>query len=393
MSIGGNILRQRRELGTASAEDDAALRRIDRARRQAERSAIKVGGPITPGQKTFTQELSRRTGLAPQAVGGWVLQEMSGDAARRRDAEGYYNYLNVGHFASGEGSQTKEDVWRKSPLSAARQTDRFLRGKAYGASDSIRSILPRAQGKGTAETVDAIADSNWATDPHYRPRIHSTSQMISADGAPPTNAAQAPQLKDLNASRWLQANAAEDDLTFPRPLARRLRQLAKASGAPLQVNSGYRTYDQQAALYQAHLNGTGNLAARPGTSNHEFGAAADISLTPEQRALLPKFGLGLPVPGEDWHVELQDGSKIVTGGAGHAGHAGHAGYAGTAAEAPAEPPVLPAFMQPVSRVDEVVEEAEDPGWTPEDPLAILEEEEENELSAIDEMLQELEQYG
>lgn len=51
----------------------------------------------------------------------------------------------------------------------------------------------------------------------------------------------------------------------------------KAAGyGNLSVISGGRTYAEQQRLYQAYLNGTGNLAAKPGTSVHESGRAVDF---------------------------------------------------------------------------------------------------------------------
>ena len=45
-------------------------------------------------------------------------------------------------------------------------------------------------------------------------------------------------------------------------------------GGPL---SAYRTYDQQAELYQQYLDGVGPTAAPPGTSEHNFGTAVDLA--------------------------------------------------------------------------------------------------------------------
>ena len=47
---------------------------------------------------------------------------------------------------------------------------------------------------------------------------------------------------------------------------------AHSAGLDLRVNSGYRTYAEQASLYQQYLNGTGNLAAPPGTQHARPGA-------------------------------------------------------------------------------------------------------------------------
>jgi len=104
-------------------------------------------------------------------------------------------------------------------------------------------------------------------------------------------------------------------LKFQRPFGRALTKLARASGDPIGFQSGFRTRAEQVAAYQDYLAG-GTLAAKPGTSHHEFGAAADVTLTPEQRSMAGRFGLGFPVGGEPWHIELTGpkASKLRLGG-------------------------------------------------------------------------------
>lgn len=89
-----------------------------------------------------------------------------------------------------------------------------------------------------------------------------------------------------------------------------LEQVAAALGKDIDIVSGYRTRDEQAALYQKYLNGTGNLAAPPGHSNHESGNAADAYIGGVPLASVPgaaeaakAAGLHFPVGGEAWHVE------------------------------------------------------------------------------------------
>lgn len=70
--------------------------------------------------------------------------------------------------------------------------------------------------------------------------------------------------------------------------------------------SGYRSYEQQAAMYDAYLNGTGPLAAPPGTSAHETGTAVDLE-TPEMRAVIDQIGWSYgwgktEAPDEWWHI-------------------------------------------------------------------------------------------
>jgi zinc D-Ala-D-Ala carboxypeptidase len=63
---------------------------------------------------------------------------------------------------------------------------------------------------------------------------------------------------------------------------RALLHAAEKAGAPLQVISGFRTYDRQRTLYQAQLARTGSVAkadslsARPGHSEHQSGLAIDV---------------------------------------------------------------------------------------------------------------------
>ena len=92
----------------------------------------------------------------------------------------------------------------------------------------------------------------------------------------------------------------------------RVRQWVAAVGRPFHITSGYRSVERQAQLYQAYLAGRGNLAAKPGNSNHNFGLAID---GPHWGNRNPgAFGLVYRVRGEPWHVEPVD-AKALRGGA------------------------------------------------------------------------------
>lgn len=110
----------------------------------------------------------------------------------------------------------------------------------------------------------------------------------------------------LKKYQWL-----DGDVDCQPELLERLNRVGQRLGAVLWIASGNRTYYEQAALYADYRAGRGPLAARPGTSNHHGGRAADtwyrgqnIGNSSRARVALRNEGLCLPVPGEAWHVEI-----------------------------------------------------------------------------------------
>lgn len=85
---------------------------------------------------------------------------------------------------------------------------------------------------------------------------------------------------------------------------------AMPAGMGFTVNSGFRTTEQQAELYRKHP----DLAARPGTSPHERGMAADLQFSSDAarawaHAHAVEFGLSFPVGREPWHAEPARGGR------------------------------------------------------------------------------------
>lgn len=104
------------------------------------------------------------------------------------------------------------------------------------------------------------------------------------------------RLVDLGGGKKVDSSIAEN--------VRKMIADAKSDGVELRITSAHRSRQQQEELYQKYLNGTGNLAAKPGTSNHESGLAIDFSNTRGAYAWLKKnagrYGLK-NLPSEPWH--------------------------------------------------------------------------------------------
>jgi len=90
----------------------------------------------------------------------------------------------------------------------------------------------------------------------------------------------------------------------------RMATAARRFGIELQVNSGFRTSEQQQEVFDLYRKGRGPLAARPGFSNHQSGHALDLDTqSPRVRSWLfrnaYRYGFQRTVPSERWHWEFR----------------------------------------------------------------------------------------
>lgn len=86
----------------------------------------------------------------------------------------------------------------------------------------------------------------------------------------------------------------------------KMQAAAHAAGVGLSINSGFRTMEEQQYFwncYQTKKCNNGNLAARPGYSNHQNGRALDLTTSSWLAKNAGSFGFKRTVPSEDWHYE------------------------------------------------------------------------------------------
>ncbi len=107
------------------------------------------------------------------------------------------------------------------------------------------------------------------------------------------------------------------------PPFRRLQQAAADAGHDLQIESGFRTYEEQKALRAKYLAGTGNKAAVAGSSNHQNGIALDLNTKGFDTAIYvwmtqhaPSYGYIRTVSKEHWHWEYHfaEATEMAKGG-------------------------------------------------------------------------------
>ncbi|MEX2290516.1 MAG: M15 family metallopeptidase [Mycobacteriales bacterium] len=85
-----------------------------------------------------------------------------------------------------------------------------------------------------------------------------------------------------------------------------LEAAARASGVSIRVSDSYRSYDEQVDMARRKgLYSEGGLAAKPGSSQHGWGLAVDLSLDARAQAWMRehggRYGFVEDVPREPWH--------------------------------------------------------------------------------------------
>ena len=107
-------------------------------------------------------------------------------------------------------------------------------------------------------------------------------------------------------------------LDAPAPYVR-LLDLAARRNLTLSINSGFRTFAQQAALFKAHQDDRSKpIAAEAGKSNHQHGQAFDLNTGGFDGTAIydwlkengPRLGFIRTVNGEHWHWEYRPDDAV-----------------------------------------------------------------------------------
>jgi LAS superfamily LD-carboxypeptidase LdcB len=96
--------------------------------------------------------------------------------------------------------------------------------------------------------------------------VLTTKKALGFSGGKPVEV----ELAGIGGGFWLRKDAAA--------AFNRMSASAAAAGVRLTVNRAFATMDEQESLYEKYLGGTGNLAAKPGFSNHQQGLAVDLDV-------------------------------------------------------------------------------------------------------------------
>jgi hypothetical protein len=162
------------------------------------------------------------------------------------------------------------------------------------------------------QTVEVPSEAEGATALAATPTASgaTTTSTTTSPGASSSTIPSAPGMGHIP-SRWGYlhlAPAAAEAWNAMRAEAMRIYGVDLQPGGPM---SAYRTYEQQAELYDLFLSGQGAPANPPGSSSHELGTAVDVE-TYQMRSIVDEIGgrfgwSKVHAPGEWWHVDYVGG--------------------------------------------------------------------------------------
>jgi hypothetical protein len=152
-----------------------------------------------------------------------------------------------------------------------------------------RETAPPGNGEGTSEIGQRSVDCTTRADTGYKSGQAFPITVVTVDGKPV-------EVATANAFYVMQ-------------------QAAAKQGVAIKISSGFRTMAEQQYLYNCYLNkncNNGNLAAKPGYSNHQSGHALDLNTSAGGvlawlNANGSAYGFKRTVPSEAWHWEWWGG--------------------------------------------------------------------------------------
>ncbi len=157
----------------------------------------------------------------------------------------------------------------------------FLMIPGCSGGDSADDGADETEPQGTTDNaLTSTVDCHLKTDTAYVSGVAKPIKLITVGGKPTSIAVGHQFLK--------------------------MQKAANAAGVSLSINSGFRTMAEQQHLYDCYLHkscNNGNLAARPGYSNHQGGYALDLTTSSWLASHAGQFGFVRTVPSEAWHYE------------------------------------------------------------------------------------------
>jgi hypothetical protein len=253
---------------------------------------------------------------ADVSVGEGVVKRATASSGLRVRTGPGVQYRSIGTLDEGDliADQGGHALWRK--ISFGGRTGwvgaRFLRDHEAPSGPGITNVLADAVGTDPPPSSNGGSTSSGSTTTAAStPASAPASTPVSEPSSGPTSRGMA--YDNGRKIGMIDLVKIDGKSVAVRTAAafKRMRAAAEHDGIHLHINSGFRTYDEQAHLYRLYKQHRGNLAAPPGYSNHEDGRALDIDTTSQSGTYrwltrnAARFGFRRTVPSERWHWEYR----------------------------------------------------------------------------------------
>ena len=258
---------------------------------------LKGGATLSGVQKETTYDIDKRgpTSAIPSDALGLPGSQMSRDT----------NVIDRGRTATSAPKPAAGTQGTAAGRMAAARERHYSRMASMGMSGAPPTVSPTkpAPEKGFFEKA-------YSTISSAASGAFSSVKSFLGFGGDGEKKASAGDLEKYVKKADSSVDLAGLDPKMKERLAGLAKEYNEQTGQMLQVNSGYRSPEKQAELYEKF---GPPRAAPPGKSRHESGLAIDINSADANRAdalgLMAKYGFTRPVAGEAWHVEPNETAK------------------------------------------------------------------------------------
>jgi len=246
-------------------------------------------GRLGGATEAALEKLQRQRGLT-------VTGEL--DRATFREVQSLNLFVRDGFQPWARVGQRGDDIRRvEQALNVLRRRDIRADGVFDGATERAVRVFQQQHGLRVTGAINPRTAEEIGEAAFIKAWLQSARPVTGYVNGAPQNI----RILPVGGGEWLRTDAA---LAF-----KRMQQAAARDGVTLTPGSGFRTMEEQRRLYALYLSGEGNLAARPGYSNHQGGIAMDLNgvggygtrtfqwLANNAR----RFGFVNDVGGEYWH--------------------------------------------------------------------------------------------
>jgi len=269
-------------------------------------SAI-VAEPLPEPVGLSLGELANRAGISK------AILSSTDENSVRNIAKTYYVLSNILKQVSDNAALFDKNLLQTNLVnyfkSAKTMNDVFV---VNATSQKMLMDVFASSFKSKAEIAMVTASQKNATSGYYGiGGMDAVKKSLDGSNASPsagTSADGGDNPRDLKYSTLVEAYKKMHDIPslngnaggLAPSLTRKLRAYAELTGQDVDVVSGYRAHDEQAALHKKHP----EVAAAAGFSRHQLGVAADVRVESWDDKVAQFLGLSRPdAKNEPWHIE------------------------------------------------------------------------------------------